>query len=57
MNRNRADEIFLPKERDYEYYFRVDYTIIHGICKPIHLFNTTKNILSIQNLVNIFILN
>ncbi len=50
MNREEEEEDE-PKE-SYEYYFRIDYTIIHGVCKPIHLFNTTENILSIENLVN-----
>lgn len=38
---------------DYQYYFRIDYIIRDDICVPIYMFNTTKNILSIQNLVRL----
>jgi hypothetical protein len=34
-----------------DHYFRIDYTINQGVCKPIEIFNKTTTIASIQHLV------
>jgi len=41
----------IQRKSKYDYYFRIDYTIINGVCQPLHLFNTTETIHSIENIV------
>lgn len=43
--------MIIPRKIEYDYYFRIDYTIINGVCQPLHLFNTTETIHSIENIV------
>ena len=45
MNKRRE------RKEQYDYYFRINYGINQAICKPIELFNTILNLISIENFV------
>ncbi|CAF3555701.1 unnamed protein product [Rotaria sp. Silwood1] len=40
------------KGQYYQYYLRIDYTILQSTCKPIHMFNTSVTIESLRYLTN-----
>jgi hypothetical protein len=43
--------MIIQRKIEYDYYFRIDYTILKGVCQPIYFFNTSETIHSIENTV------
>ncbi len=40
----------------YDYYFRIEYRIVQGVCQPLDMFNTTETINSLQKMVQRFLI-
>jgi len=40
----------------YDYYFRIEYKIVEGVCQPLDMFNTTETINSLQKMVQRFLI-